>query len=199
MSQYYLYKEETVKIYNKINSDLIIKVKNIKKDLSGADLRGADLCSADLCSADLFGADLRCAYLSGADLRDADLRDADLCSADLRGANLFGSHLSGSDLRDANLSGANLSGSDLRGADLFGSHLSKNKIDIFSLKGSMHQMIYIKHLRQLQIGCEMHNVDYWLDYYEKIGIENDYTIEQIAEYKEHIDYIISIGKEHDML
>ena len=113
-------------------------------DLCHADLRDANLRGADLRDADLRGADLCHANLRGADLRDADLRGADLRDADFRGADLRGT-----DFRDADFRGANLRGTDFRGADLWISHF--------------RSFIVVATTHHLQIGCENHPWDVWLD------------------------------------
>jgi uncharacterized protein YjbI with pentapeptide repeats len=136
--------------------DSIIDV--VEKNKSN--LRGADLQGANLYEASLRGADLREANLQGASLRGADLREANLYEASLRGA----------DLREANLRGANLYGADLRG--------------YLYLKGSRNDIQYYKN--SIIIGCEEHDVDYWIVNYREIGNKHNYTREQIGEYYNYI-------------
>jgi Domain of unknown function (DUF4116) len=38
----------------------------------------------------------------------------------------------------------------------------------------------------VQIGCQVHELDYWLANFERIGQSNRYTLEQIAEYGKHL-------------
>ena len=125
-------------------------------DFSGVDLRGANLSAADLSGADLSRANLRNANLRGANLRNANLRDADLRYADLSRANLSG----------ANLWNANLGSTAIQ------------------INGSKHFLFYFD--GNITIGCESHSVEYWKIMYERIGLDYDYTDEQIKEYKKYI-------------
>ena len=149
-----------------------------------------------LMGADLTGADLRGAYLMGADLMGAYLMGADLTGADLRGAYLMGADLMGADLRGAYLTGADLMGADLRGADLTGAYLTGAKgiiLPVINISGTQHSVFYMD--GKIRIGCVEKTVDEWLLEYEKIGKENNYTDEQIKEYKKYIDMIAMLGKD----
>ena len=108
--------------------------------------------------------------------RGADLRGADLGDADLRGANLG----------DANLRDANLVGANLRGAKGI-------SIPIITIIGSKHTFFSMD--GNIRIGCEKWPVDYWLKNYLSIGENNDYTPEEITEYKIYIDMIANLKKE----
>ena len=44
-------------------------------------------------------------------------------------------------------------------------------------------------LGYLQIGCEVHTVDYWIKNYKEIGEVHDFTESEIEEYKRYIDII----------
>jgi hypothetical protein len=108
------------------------------------------------------------------DLRHADLRYSDLTDADLRY----------SDLTDADLLFADLSNSDLRYADL-----PKN-YKYLDLNGSKHRLKLYSD--RVLIGCENHSLEFWLLMYDTIGKENDYTEEQINEYKKYLDFCKSL-------
>ena len=122
-----------------------------------------------------------------ANLRGADLRGANLWGADLRGANLWGANLSEANLSEANLRGADLRGADLRGADLWGANLYFIKI-----KGSVNELLYCQD--HLWIGCEYHHIGFWKIAYNIIGKENNYSDEQIEEYRNYIFHIDEIRK-----
>ena len=182
--------------------DVCEKSKNLSgANLSGADLSGANLSEADLREAylrgaDLSGANLREAYLREAYLRGADLSGANLREAYLRGAYLSGAYLGGADLSGANLSGADLSEADLIGANLHGANLYgvKNiKLPIINISGTQHSIFYMD--GKIKIGCIEKTVDEWLLEYEKIGKKNNYTDEQIEEYKKYIDMIAMMEKD----
>jgi len=78
-------------------------------------------------------------------------------------------------LRDANLIVANLIGANLRGADL----------PIITIIGSVHSLQFSNN--KIRIGCEYFTAEHWLENYESIGKENNYTVEQLKEYKKYID------------
>ena len=162
-----------MKIFS-LSGDLLLEVPE-------ADLRGANLEGANLEGANLEGANLECANLKWANLIRASLIRADLDGADLRGANLEG----------ANLEGANLEGANLEGA---------NREDAMGIKarweeGSRHGLLFLlyqENKKQLQIGCEIHSLEYWLENYKDIAEEykdvsaNGYNEEQIKEYYEYM-------------
>ena len=103
-------------------------------------------------------------------LRDADLRGAYLRDADLRDA----------DLRGAYLIGADLEGVDLRGADLYNT-------SIITFQGGKHFAFY--HEGDLQVGCEYHSLEHWINNVDGIGRNNDYSDLEIERYKRFIKII----------
>ena len=143
-----------------------------RADLSRANLIGADLSRANLSGANLRGADLIGANLRGANLIDANLIDANLIDANLRGADLIGA-----DLSRANLSRANLSGANLRGA----------KNVILQFIASRHQVNVIDNM--VRIGCQNHDLQWWLENYQEVGQSERYTEKEIAEYGMILDHI----------
>jgi len=190
------YKKMKIEIKNRWNGNIIIAgeyesikdalQKNRKANLCGANLSGANLSEANFCDADLSDADL-----SGADFYGADFYGADFCGANLCGANLCGANLSEANFCDADLSDADLSEANLRGADLSGAE--GISLPIITIIGSRHTFFYINDI--IQIGCEKWAVDHWIENYQFIGENNDYTPEEIAEYKTYIDMIANLKKE----
>jgi len=67
------------------------------------------------------------------------------------------------------------------------------KLPILNIAGSAHSVFYIDKI--IHIGCEKHSIDEWLEKYESIGKENNYTDEQIAEYYTYIKMISNLIKE----
>lgn len=149
-------------------------------DLSVANLSGFILYNADLSGADLTFAILSNADLSGVDLTDANLSRASLRSADLTDANLSGANLTGANLRGATLRKTNLRGADLLGGDLRGADLCR-AIGPFTT-GSFGRHTAIAAGDYIVIGCERHTYEYWLEHYEKIGCDNGYSGDEIADY-----------------
>ena len=113
------------------------------------------------------------------DLHNKWLKDIDggKC-ADLEGANLRGADLRGTDLRGANLLDANLLDANLRDANLVGANIKRaNYVKII---GSRHELQHCKGI--VFIGYIKHTIDEWLDQYEQIGKDNNYTEKEIKEY-----------------
>ena len=137
--------------------------------LSGADLSGGNLRGANLFGANLAGADLSRANLFGANLSEADLSEADLSGANLSGANLSGANLSG-----ANLIGANLAGADLSGAK-----------GIIRISGTRHEVLSTT--KGIWVGCMTFDFKTWKDEFKQAGMDNNYTQDQIKEYKEYLE------------
>ena len=106
-------------------------------------------------------------------LKDNGGKCANLRGADLEGADLRGAYLRSTDLRSAYLWGANLVGADLWGADLSDANYIK-------IIGSRHELQYCGGI--VLIGCIKHTIDEWIEQYEVIGKENDYTEKEIKEY-----------------
>lgn len=84
-------------------------------------------------------------------------------------------NLSAADLREADLSGADLRGADLRWADLSGAD------GPFTL-GYFGKHHAIAAGGDIFIGCERGTYQYWLERAEKIGIDNGYSADEIADY-----------------
>jgi hypothetical protein len=125
-------------------------------------------------------------------------RGANLRGADLRGAYLIGANLRGADLRDANLIGAYLRDANLIGADLIGANLiGANGIilPIFNIIGSVHSVVFMGD--KIKIGCEDHSISEWVENYKTIGEQNNYSPEQIEEYKKYIFMIAEFIKSRE--
>jgi len=171
-----------------------MKVRLCRDDLKGADLRGVNLSEANLIETDLSGADLRGANLSGADLTGANLSKAklgkaNLNRADLTRANLSWANLGGACLRGAHLRYVNLTGANLTEADLTEVHvyriIGKN---IFTFQLNIHSGIFVDGV--LTIGCRSMTPKMWLKKGLIIARQNEYTDNDISQYKSMIQYII---------
>lgn len=107
-----------------------------------------------------------------ADLSYADLRSADLCSANLHYANLH----------SADLSYADLSNADLR-------YLSIDK-QVIQINTPPYPLIMIG--KQVQIGCEIHLIENWLEFGEIIAKKNNLNNNQIEIYRKYIEILNAI-------
>jgi uncharacterized protein YjbI with pentapeptide repeats len=167
----------------------------LKKDTIGVK---ADLSGANLYKANLFGADLRGANLSEANLSGANLSEANLSGAYLHGANLSNANLSEANLYKANLNGASLHGANLHGANLSYANLSKADLaniigkNILVFKYKMHPAYYVD--GYIHIGCEYRSVEDWVENYEKVGLDNDYTKNEISRYGDFISKCNEINR-----
>jgi len=64
---------------------------------------------------------------------------------------------------------------------------------IIGIHGSKHFVNYWGE-DAIQIGCKKLSIQEWLDNFEKVGISEGYSTEQIAEYKGYIDMIVELHK-----
>jgi hypothetical protein len=156
-TQAVLYRSETADT----TAAVIMEAVKNRANLGGANLGGANLGGANLYGANLYGADLRGANLGGADLGGADLRGADLGGADLGGAD---------HLYDAILTGAK--------------GLLNDTIPL-QIRGTKHYLI-VRTPGVVQIGCELHPIEWWMEHYRAVGRKEKYTPTQITEYREHL-------------
>ena len=95
----------------------------------------------------------------------------------------------------ANLSRANLSGADLSGAYLSGADLQNTEIIIFCLSkhfGFAHFGEQYSENSLIQVGCENHSLEFWLENYRKIGLENNYTEKGIQMYGAQLKMLYDI-------
>ena len=114
--------------------------------------------------------------MARANLIEADLAEANLIEADLRGADLREAILAGADLREAILD-------RVKGITL----------PIINITGSSYHFFYMEGV--IKIGCKHWPVEYWIENYEEIGHDNDFTPEQIAEYGTYIKMVENLIKE----
>ena len=137
----------------------------------------------------LDGRELEFESLEGANLKYADLKGADLRGANLRGANLEGAILEGADFRNADLRSA-----DLEGANLEGAYLYNTSILTFSL--GKHFAFF--HEGYLKIGCMEMNIEEWVEKFEDIGRDQDYSDFEIDLYGSFIKlmYILLLLGKH---
>ena len=102
---------------------------------------------------------------------------------------LFRAYLSGADLSGANLFGANLFGANLAGADLFGANLSVADLSgakgIIRISGTRHEVFSTT--KGIWVGCMTFDFKTWKDEFKQAGMDNNYTQDQIKEYKEYLE------------
>lgn len=127
----------------------------------------ANFYKTDLSYADLSNVDLTSATLSNADLYKANLSNTNLSHADLSYAILYKSNLA-----NANIYKANLSNTSISGTGIYSFQLDRD----FGVYYKKDEQIIVK------IGCEEHDLTYWLKHYEEIGKFNRYSDKEIRMY-----------------
>ncbi len=142
-----------------------------------------DQCNENPVGADLAGADLAGADLVGADLAWANLSWANLTGADLAGANLAGANLAGANLGKADLTGANLTGANLTEADL------TEAIGTFAT-GSFGKHHAVAAGGYISIGCHRFTYAHWLENFQAMGKEAEYTDAEIGRYGAWIKMVV---------
>ena len=79
-------------------------------------------------------------------------------------------------------------GANLSSADLIDANLIDVKRLITIIHGSKHTLI--AHSDGMQVACEIKPWDWWTsDNITELGEGEDYSVEQIAEYKKYIDFV----------
>lgn len=107
--------------------EVLEKISNGDRDLSGLDLSKINLSCTNLHHVDLSNTNLSDANLSCADLDFANLTYTNLCHADLYGAHLYHADLFNANLEFADLKKANLTEAYLEQANLFNATLSEKE------------------------------------------------------------------------
>ena len=70
---------------------------------------------------------------------------------------------------------------------------SNEKVKCIFLIGSMHSVNYYGH-DVIHIGCVQKTISEWLDQFEQVGNDHNYTAEQITEYGGYIRMIAELHK-----
>ena len=132
-------------------------------------------------------------YFHGGDFYGGDFRGGDFRGGDFRGGDFYGGDFYGGDFRGGNFHGGYFHGGDFRGGDFHGGYFHGGDYEVLMLQiqGSKH-FCYAYFSEEdnsvcLGIGCERHTIEWWLENYASIGQEENYTDEQVDEYKLYID------------
>ena len=113
------------------------------------------------------------------EVEEADLRGADLCWANLSEANLYEANLNGATLTGTDLTGADLNGVDFRRADITGAK--------GILVGQFDKYTGFATSAGIQLGCEYHSLEHWVENFEEIRINNKYSSTEIKYYGQWIN------------
>ena len=108
-------------------------------------------------------------------------------------ANFYGGYFHGGDFYGGDFRGGDFHGGDFRGGYFHGGNFygGNYEVSMLQIQGSKH-FCYASFSEEdnsvcLGIGCERHTIEWWLENYASIGQEENYTDEQVDEYKLYID------------
>ncbi len=122
-------------------------------------------------------------YFHGGYFRGGDFHGGYFHGGDFRGGDFYGGNFHGGYFHGGNFYGGNFHGGNFRGGDY--------EVLMLQIQGSKH-FCYAYFSEEdnsvcLGIGCERHTIEWWLENYASIGQEENYTDEQVDEYKLYID------------
>ena len=122
-------------------------------------------------------------YFHGGYFHGGDFYGGNFHGGDFRGGDFYGGNFHGGYFHGGNFYGGNFHGGNFRGGDY--------EVLMLQIQGSKH-FCYAYFSEEdnsvcLGIGCERHTIEWWLENYASIGQEENYTDEQVDEYKLYID------------
>jgi len=82
---------------------------------------------------------------------------------------------------------ANFRGGDFRGGNFYGGYYEVSMLQIQGSKHFCYAYFEDDGSICLGIGCERHSIEWWIESYSEIGNNENYTAEQVDEYKLYID------------
>ena len=82
---------------------------------------------------------------------------------------------------------ANFLGGDFRGGNFYGGYYEVSMLQIQGSKHFCYAYFEDDGSICLGIGCERHSIEWWIESYSEIGNNENYTAEQVDEYKLYID------------
>ena len=103
------------------------------------------------------------------------------------GGTFYGGNFHGGNFHGGNFHGGNFHGGDFHGGNFHG---GTYKVSMLQIQGSKHFCYaYFEDDGSicLGIGCERHSIEWWIESYSEIGNNENYTAEQVDEYKLYID------------
>ena len=111
--------------------------------------------------------------------------------AKIAGGNFSGGNFRGGDFSGGNFWGGNFWGGDFRGGNFSGGDFwgGNYAVTLLQIQGSRH-FCYLEKTDEgrllLCIGCHKYTIDEWKEQYSQIGANENYSLDEIAEYKEYI-------------
>ena len=93
----------------------------------------------------------------------------------------------GGDFYGGDFRGGNFYGGDFRGGNFHGGDYEVSMLQIQGSKHFCYAYFEDDGSICLGIGCERHSIEWWIESYSEIGNNENYTAEQVDEYKLYID------------
>ncbi len=167
---YAIIEGEKIAAYSEVKFEIPDEVRFFGQDqpyiFKGAKISGGDFWGGNFWRGNFWGGN----FWSG------DFRGGNFWSGDFRGGNF-----SGGDYRGGNYRGGNFRGGVIRGGVY--------EVTLLQIQGSRH-FCYLEKTDEggllLGIGCRKYTIDEWKKQYSQIGADENYSLDEIAEYKEYI-------------
>ena len=144
-----------------------------------------------------YGGDFRGGNFYGGNFHGGYFNGGDFRGGNFHGGNFHGGNFRGGNFRGGNFRGGNFHGGDFHGGDFHGGnfrggnfHGGDYEVSMLQIQGSKHFCYaYFEDDGSicLGIGCERHSIEWWIESYSEIGNNENYTAEQVDEYKLYID------------
>ena len=143
----------------------------------GGDFRGGNFYGGNFHGGYFYGGDFRGGNFHGGNFHGGNFRGGNFRGGNFRGGNFHGGDFHGGDFHGGNFRGGNFHGGDY-------------EVSMLQIQGSKHFCYaYFEDDGSicLGIGCERHSIEWWIESYSEIGNNENYTAEQVDEYKLYID------------
>jgi uncharacterized protein YjbI with pentapeptide repeats len=170
-------------------------------DFSGGNFSGGDFWGGDFWGGNFWGGNFWGGNFSGGDYRGGDFRGGNFSGGDFWGGDFSGGNFSGGNFRGGNFWGGNYKGGNFRGGNFWGGNYKGGDfwggnyrggdyaVTLLQIQGSRH-FCYVEKTDEgrllLCIGCHKYTIDEWKEQYSQIGENENYSPDEIAEYKEYI-------------
>ena len=102
-------------------------------------------------------------------------------------AEIWGGVIRGGEIRGGEIWGGVIWGGVIWGGEIWGGTYEVSMLQIQGSRHFLYAYFNEENIVELGIGCERHSIAWWQENYEKIGVKEGYTKEEIAEYKAYID------------
>jgi hypothetical protein len=156
-------------------------------DFHGGDFYGGNFRGGDFHGGDFHGGDFHGGDFYGGNFRGGDFHGGDFYGGNFRGGDFHGGDFHGGNFYGGNFRGGNFRGGDFRGGNFYGGYYEVSMLQIQGSKHFCYAYFEDDGSICLGIGCERHSIEWWIESYSEIGNNENYTAEQVDEYKLYID------------